>query len=165
MPGPREQTGFVLGASLLVLLCTGVLLWAPGPQLVSSLPVSTSREGHYQAFVVFGTADCDGNLSFAQVFERPRYRSSFRLTGIVLDADPDGPDLRSKLRRSGVKMRLVGASRGLRRSIATLGRAPGPLLVIVDRAGRLHTVTATPTSPAEMQQFVGLLNSFTTAKQ
>jgi len=105
MAGPRQQTSLVFGATLLVLLCTGVLVWAPGPQLASSLPVSTSQEARYQAFVVFRSADCDGNLSFAQVFERPRYRSSFRLTGVVLDTEPDGPDLRSKLRRSGVRMK------------------------------------------------------------
>jgi hypothetical protein len=165
MVGPRQQTGFVFGGSLLVLLCTGVLIWAPGPQLVGSLPVSTSQEARYQAFVVFRSADCDGNLSFAQVFERPRYRSSFRLMGIVLDAEPDEPDLRSKLRRSGVKMRVVGANRGLRRSIASVSNESGPHLVIVDRGGRLRTVTVTPKTPAEMHQFIALLNSYTAAAQ
>jgi hypothetical protein len=165
MADARRQTGFVFGASLLVLLCTGVLVWAPGPQLASSLPVSSSQDAPYQAFVVFRSADCDGNLSFAHVFERPRYRSSFRLTGIVLDAEPGDAGLRSKLRHAGVRMRLVGANRDLRRSIAAVSKEPGPLLVIVDGVGQLRTVTVTPKTPAEMRQFLGLLNSHTTAPQ
>jgi len=60
---------------------------------------------------------------------------------------------------------MVGANRGLRRSISAVSKEPGPLLVIVDRAGQLRSVTVTPKTPAEMHQFAALLNSYTTAEQ
>jgi hypothetical protein len=164
MSVPRRQTLFVAASSLVVLLCTAVLVWAPQPELVSSLPAFSTASVPYRAYVIFRDGDCDGNLSFVQLFQRPRYRAAFHLTGVLLDAAPDDPDVRSKLERSGVTMDMARADRALRRAVAQLSPEPGPLLVVVDRDGRLRVVSMTPKSPSETRQFIALLNSFAAAE-
>lgn len=165
MPGPQSQTKFVVGASLLVMLCTAILVWTAKSPLMSHLPIPSGEGVPYQAFVIFREADCEGNLSFAQVFQRPRFSRFFHVTGVVLDAAPDTPEVRSRLKLAGVNMRFAVASPKLRQAVAVFSSEPGPLLIIVDHNGRLRLITVTPKSPAETRQFAAMLSTFTAAEQ
>jgi hypothetical protein len=165
MAVPRWQALLVGFSSALVVLCTALLWMAPRPALVSSLPALPAAAGtQFRAFVFFRAADCSGNLSFARVFQRPRYRNSIHLTGVLLDGADEMPGVHSQLRRLGIAMPVVVAGRRLRQSIPLVDPRSGPFLVIVDGEGRLRHLMPGPRDPQETRSFLTLLDSLTAAE-
>jgi hypothetical protein len=158
MAVPGRQVLLVAVSSALVVLCT-VLLWTrPQPDLVKSLPATPAVHTRLQAFVFFRSADCSGNLAFARLFQRPRYRGAIHLTGVLLEGADEVAEASSQLRRMGVTMPILVAGKQLRQAIRPVAPGSGPLLVIVDRSSRLRMLMPTPRNPTETRHLAALLD-------
>lgn len=131
-------------------LCTGILLprASHAPTLAHILgEPGPAGGGRFQVTVVFKLEDCESNLQFLALFQRPRIRQSTHVTALLAADQRMLGDARRALRRWVPTVNVRWANPAAIRSLRSLGFQRTPFLLVLDPAGRLRLAAPAPSTP------------------
>lgn len=122
------------------------------PAISSLLPPrsTVTAAQRFSAVVVAQPADCDGNLGFFAVFERPSLAGRIDSHHVLIQGTaPDTVALRNRLPRALRRARIELLADSHRALLHALGYRATPLLLLFDREQRLRYAGVVPMTSAE----------------
>lgn len=146
----RGGTAFVAAALVVVVACTVLLLRAPAHAAALGDVVLAGEEpaGGRGTFVLVAQAeDCEDNLRFLTLLERPTLRRTTRGIGLFMGSAEEYARWEDRLRESGVRWRR--ASRGELDALAALGHRSTPFWVLLDTNGGVRLSGGAPRGPED----------------
>lgn len=122
------------------------------PAMTTLLPPHSAphAEHRFSAVVVAQPADCDGNLGFFAVFERPSLAAHIDTHHVLIQGTgSDTVALRTRLPRALRHARIELLADSHRALLQALGYRATPLLLLFDRERRLRYAGVVPMTSAE----------------
>jgi hypothetical protein len=150
-----RQNGFLLFVVVTVLACTGYVAYSRAQPDNLALRVPAARataSSLFHAVVVFQPQDCDGRIDFMHAFARPRWRTAFSTSALVIGGPAEAKAAAQGLRARGLPI-PVSAVRSEARPGMLLGYASTPYLLVMDHQDRLRMALPAPSSTSEMRAF------------
>jgi len=150
-----RQNVLLLVVIVTVLACTGYVACSraqPGPRILPVSAAQSTSSTPFHAIVVFQPRDCDGRIDFMHVFARPRWRTAFTTSALVIGGPAEAQAAAQALRARGLPI-PVSAVGSRSHPGMLLGYASTPYLLVMDNQDRLRMALAAPSSIVEMRAF------------
>lgn len=137
----------------------------PSSSLAATIPVAASGRGVLDGYVVAQPADCEGNLSFIALLDRPEIARGIRLRGVLIAgsaAQVRAAAAQPTIRRTGMPVMRLRSSTS--RALATLGVRSTPYFVVFARSGGVRLAVHSPRTPQEYVRLARLLTALAAAQ-
>lgn len=145
-------------ATLLVLVCTGLVLRASSPAVLAETfgPPAGVDARQFHAVVVLQAEDCESATEFLKLFQRPAVRPNMTLAAVVLGSRDEYGVASSRLAVDGVpSLRRGGFAAAV--SLRSLGFRSTPFIVVFDRRNQVRYAAEAPHGYAEYQRLASFL--------
>jgi hypothetical protein len=157
------RIGRLAGAPLLtaiVLVCTGALLL----QRSTGLPALSLLRAHAAPapstpvlLVAFQARDCDGNLEFLSVLQRPVFKGRVPAVALFSGSREEFRRVYPRLASRYPHVSFTRLSRKEARSLAVLGHRSTPYWALLDQAGAVRVSGPAPGNPMDYNGFAELV--------
>lgn len=142
--------------TLIVLACTGVLLWGDRRQVGTFVSLGARAgvpTGQPVLVVAFQARDCDANLGFLSVLERPELSTSVAALGLFSGTQAEFDGVIARLNRRYPHVRFELLRPGEARLLSVLGHRETPFWLFLDRSGALVLSEQAPSTPLAYASF------------
>lgn len=132
------------------------------PTALSPLIPSSPLARPIQSAVVLQKKDCSGNLRMLDLLHRGRIRDQLQLS-VIWYAGPHGDSafIRKALPHWTRHIRLMPVGSEVLASMAELGHASTPALIVLDQSARIRFITQSPQSPREFAGLARIIEGLT----
>ena len=152
-----RREALAVTAALVVLACTALLLLVPPPVVAFGPAPGEAREGKLTFVVALQPRDCEGNLGFLRLLDRPRIASRTAALALLDGERKEIASARSRIERNAPAFTLRPLSRREAGALAVLGYRRTPYWVLFDTEGRVRLAGHAPRTPGEYLQTARLL--------
>jgi hypothetical protein len=146
---------------------TVIAQWWPRPSLSRTLRERTrgGSDSRFYAHLFTRLADCRSNLGFLSLFNRPAIRAGISLSGAwVIGPSADVDSVRPYVDAFGLgAVRTQAIALTALSSVAVLGAARTPFIIVFDNLGRVRLVADVPASPRAYVALASMLTTLATS--
>jgi hypothetical protein len=146
--------------TLIVLACTGAVLLADDGT-ADGYGGFQRRFGvspaHALFVVAFQQRDCESNLEFLHVLERPELRDRMAVVALFSGTSGEFADAIGRLESRYPRVRFARLGSRERRLMSQLGHAATPYWLLLDRSGAVRLSAPAPPDPLAYRAFAHLL--------
>lgn len=164
MPRRSLETLFVAAAFLVVLVCTALILTPHLRRTSLSRAVLHAQpaDGRHRFVFVVQARDCEGNLWFLDLLQRPELKRSFVPVGLFAGDERDLPHASARVAEHAPASALRVMSRGEAIALSSLGHPGTPYWLVIAPEGNVVLSGPAPASPdgyLRMARMLELLSS------
>lgn len=142
--------------TLIVLACTGAVLLADDGAAdgYGGLQRRLGASPAHALFVVaFQQRDCESNLEFLHVLERPEFRDGVTVVALFSGTRGEFADAIVRLESRYPRVRFARLGSRERRLLSQLGHAATPYWLLLDRSGAVRLSAPAPPDPLAYRTF------------
>jgi hypothetical protein len=154
----KAAPALLLGVvSLALVAASAHRPFAASPFAEAGVPVGADTSKLLHAYVVMQAGDCNSNLEFLHVFDRPGLKERYGLSGLVVESSAS--DARAILAEKQIALPVKEMSARMAAHSKLLGYPKTPFLVVINRGGMIRFAAPAPRDDASQDLLVGALEA------